>query len=224
MSELHTSEPAEFIRQAVGPAHTAVLTMELQRGVVGDGATFPALVEEVARTGMLATAGRVCAAARTAGARVVHCTAESRPDGAGSATNCKVLALAARARRQGNSPTEVGSAGTQLVPELGDDSRDIVVPRLHGLTPFTSTSLDQILRNLGVRTVIATGVSVNLGVFGMIMCAVDLGYQVVLVRDAIAGVPAEYADAVIENSLSLVSTVVTSDELLAAWGTSPDPT
>jgi biuret amidohydrolase len=224
MSELHTSEPAEFIRQAVGPAHTAVLTMELQRGVVGDGATFPALVEEVARTGMLATAGRVCAAARTAGARVVHCTAESRPDGAGSATNCKVLALAARARRQGNSPTEVGSAGTQLVPELGDDSRDIVVPRLHGLTPFTSTSLDQILRNLGVRTVIATGVSVNLGIFGMIMSAVDLGYQVVLVRDAIAGVPAEYADAVIENSLSLVSTIVTSDELLAAWDTSPDPT
>ena len=35
------------------------------------------------------------------------------------------------------------------------------------MTPFTSTSLDQILRNLGIRTVVATGVSVNLGVFGM---------------------------------------------------------
>ena len=29
--------------------------------------------------------------------------------------------------------------------------------------------------------------------------------------------PAEYAEAVIENSLSLVSTVVTSDELVTAW-------
>jgi nicotinamidase-related amidase len=51
----------------------------------------------------------------------------------------------------------------------------------------------------------------------MVLTALDLGYQVVLVRDAVAGVPAEYAQAVIENSLSLVSTVVTSDELVAAW-------
>jgi nicotinamidase-related amidase len=65
--------------------------------------------------------------------------------------------------------------------------------------------------------VVATGVSVNLGVFGMVLTALDLGYQVVLVRDAVAGVPPEYAEAVIENSLSLVSTVVTSDELVAAW-------
>jgi biuret amidohydrolase len=49
---------------------------------------------------------------------------------------------------------------------------------------------------------------------------VDLGYQVVIVRDGIAGVPREYADAVIENSLSMLATVVTADELLAAWGVS----
>jgi nicotinamidase-related amidase len=83
------------------------------------------------------------------------------------------------------------------------------------MTPFTSTSLDQILRNLGVTTVVATGVSVNLGVFGMALSALDLGYQVVLVRDAVAGVPAEYAQAVIDQSLSMIATVVTADELLA---------
>jgi nicotinamidase-related amidase len=120
-------------------------------------------------------------------------------------------------RERGGTPTDIGTPGVRLVPELGDDPRDIVVPRLHGMTPFTSTSLDQILRNLGIRTVVATGVSVNLGVFGMVLTALDLGYQVVLVRDAVAGVPGEYAQAVIENSLSLVSTVVTSDELVAAW-------
>jgi nicotinamidase-related amidase len=91
------------------------------------------------------------------------------------------------------------------------------VPRLHGMTPFTSTSLDQILRNLGIRTVIATGVSVNLGVTGMVLSALDLGYQVVIPRDAVAGVPREYAEAVLENSLSLVSTLTTSDRILEAW-------
>jgi nicotinamidase-related amidase len=83
------------------------------------------------------------------------------------------------------------------------------------MTPFTSTSLDQILRNLGIKTVIATGVSVNLGVYGMILSAVDLGYQVVLVRDAVAGLPADLAEKVIDESLSLVATVVTSADLLA---------
>jgi nicotinamidase-related amidase len=60
---------------------------------------------------------------------------------------------------------------------------------------------------------------VNLGVFGMSMTALDLGYQVVLARDAVAGVPVEYAQAVIDNSLSLITTVVTVDDVLAAWST-----
>jgi nicotinamidase-related amidase len=64
---------------------------------------------------------------------------------------------------------------------------------------------------------VATGVSVNLGVFGLVLTALDLGYQVVLVRDAVAGLPVEYAQSVIDNSLMLISTVVTSDELLGAW-------
>jgi hypothetical protein len=62
------------------------------------------------------------------------------------------------------------------------------------------------------------GVSVNLGVFGLSMTALDLGYQVILVRDGVVGLPVEYAQAVIDNSLSLITTVVRSEELLAAWG------
>lgn len=206
-----------FLRSIVDPASTAVLTMELQEGVVGAGGLLPALVDQVQQTDLLGVVRRVCGAARDVEARVVHCTAVSRPDGAGAATNCKIFALNARMRReQGSTATEIGRPGAELVAGL-EDPRDIVVPRLHGMSPFMGTSLDQILRNLGVRTVVVTGVSVNLGVFGMTMSAVDLGYQVVLVRDAVTGVPVEYADAVIDNSLSLLATVVTSDELLAAW-------
>jgi nicotinamidase-related amidase len=66
---------------------------------------------------------------------------------------------------------------------------------------------------------VATGVSVNIGVFGMVLSAVDLGYQVVLPRDGVAGVPADYAETVIDQALSLLSTVVTSEDLLAVWET-----
>ena len=220
MEDRETASERERERLAalVAPASTAVLTMELQRGVVGSDAAMGALAEQVATAGTVEAAAAVCDSARAAGARVVHCVVESRPDGAGGAVNCLILGLADRVRRErGASPTEAGSDGARLVPELGDDPRDLVVSRWHGLTPFTSTALDQTLRNLGVRTVVATGVSVNVGVLGLCLSAVDLGYQVVLVHDAVAGVPADYADSVIEHSLAMVATVTTSAELIEAW-------
>ena len=220
MTDASTASDRDRQRLAslVAPGSTAVLTMELQRGVVGPGAAMGALAEQAAAAGTVEAAAAVCAAARTAGARVVHCVVETRPDGAGGAVNCRILGLADRIRREtGASPTDAGSDGARLVPELGDDPRDLVVSRGHGLTPFTSTSLDQTLRNLGVTTVVATGVSVNVGVLGLCLSAVDLGYQVVLVRDAVAGVPAHYADAVIEHSLAMLATVTTSAQLLEAW-------
>jgi nicotinamidase-related amidase len=205
------------LRDLVEPSTTAVLTMELQRAIVGHGALLPALVDEVERTGVLDVVRRVCGAARDAGARVVHCTAVTRADGAGAALNSRLMVLADRARREhGGAATAIGSAGAALVDGL-EDERDVVVPRLHGLTPFTSTSLDQILRNLGVRTVVATGVSLNIGVLDMCLTAGDLGYQVVVVRDGVVGVPAEYGQAVLDNTLSMIATIVTSGELLAAW-------
>lgn len=198
---------------------TAVLTMELQNGVVGEGALMKALVDEVERVGVRATAGRLCIAARDRGVQVVHCVAENRADGRGATDNCKVFAMNNRLRREtGSTPIDQGTEGAELVSELGPDDRDIVVPRIHGLTPFTQTSLDQILRNMSIRTLVVTGVSVNMGIFGTVMSAVDLGYNVIIVRDGVCGVPREYSDAVLENSLSLLATIATADEVIGAWG------
>jgi biuret amidohydrolase len=207
----------ERLRVLIDPATTSVVTMEMQRGIIGAAAMLPALADRVAEAGTIDNAARVCTAARRAGAHVVHATAEHRPDGAGETTNCKLFAMGAKLRAEGKVPTEIGSEGAKLVAELGPEPDDIVVPRLHGMTPFMSTSLDQVLRNLDTRTIVATGVSVNLGMFGLCLNAVDLGYQVVLVRDAVAGVPADYADTVIDNSLSLITTITDSDELCALW-------
>lgn len=213
-----TRKHRDRLRSSVDPATTAVLTMELQQGVVGEGALLPALVEQVRAAGTVARAAQVCDAARRAGARVVHCTVEHRADGAGTTENCRIFALAGKLRReQGVVPTQVGTPGAALVPELGPDPADVVVARMHGMTPFMSTSLDQMLRNMGITTVVATGVSVNVGILGLCINAVDLGYQVVLVRDAVAGLPADYAEAVIDHTLSVLATVTTADELCTLW-------
>ena len=105
----------------------------------------------------------------------------------------------------------------QVVAEIGVRPTDLVLTRTHGLNPMSGTDLDPVLRNLGVTTIIATGVSVNVAIPNLVMEAVNLGYDVVVPRDAVCGVPTEYADAVIDNTLSLLATVTTVDELVAVW-------
>ena len=87
----------------------------------------------------------------------------------------------------------------------------------HGLSPFTGTSLDVTLHNLGVTTVIATGFSINIGIFGLLLEAVNLGYSAVLPTDCVGGIPQDYAQAVVDNSLALLATRTTADDLIALW-------
>jgi nicotinamidase-related amidase len=86
---------------------------------------------------------------------------------------------------------------------------------------MTGTQLDPMLRNLGVRTIVGVGVSVNIGITSLAFDAVNWGYQIVLPRDAIAGVPPAYADAVIDNTLALVATLTTTAAIVAAWQDGP---
>jgi nicotinamidase-related amidase len=200
------------LRQLVAPEHTAVLTMEMQRGVMGDLAAMPSIAQAVQAQGIVAPTARLLTAARTAGVRVVHCTAEFRADRAGSAANSPMLALASR------NPTIIaGTPGVEVIPELDQQPSDLVSTRFHGLSPFMGTSLDVTLHNLGVSTVIATGFSINIGIFGMLLGAVDLGYSAVLPTDCVGGIPEDYAQSVLDNSLALLATRTTADDLVALW-------
>ena len=92
-----------------------------------------------------------------------------------------------------------------------------MLPRVHGLGPMAGTELDPVLRNMGVSTVVAVGVSVNVAIQNLAFDAVNNGYQVVIPRDAVAGVPADYAEAILDNTLSLVATLTTTADLARLW-------
>ena len=194
------------------PSHAALLMMECQEGIIGGGG-FGALAEAVARQHTVARIARLLHAARRARVPVFHCTMSRRPDGGGAVANCLLLAAA----RKG-TPLLPGSSEQAVVAPLAPVDGDYVVTRFHGVTPFHGTELDALLRNLGVRTVVASGVSVNVGIVGLAIEAVNAGYQVVIPRDAVAGTPAEYVDAVFEHTLRLLATMVTADRVLEAWG------
>ena len=104
-----------------------------------------------------------------------------------------------------------------MVAELGPAPEDFVLYRAHGMSPFSGTALDATLRGLGVRTIIATGVSLNIGVFTMDVEAVGLGYRAIVPRDCTAGVPPAYGAQVLENSLAPLATLVGSADLTALW-------
>jgi len=201
----------------INPANTALLTMEVQGATMGAQAVLPMLRDVAGEHGTVAAIARACNAARAAGVRVVHCVAEERADRAGSKINSRLQSVSAKMAGPGRTALEVGTAGAQVVPELGPHPDDIVVGRLHGITPFINTSLDQILRNLGVTTVIATGVSLNVGVLGLTMNAVDLGYQVVIPTDAVAGVPYDYGQTLLANTFAMLATLTTVDDVINAW-------
>jgi nicotinamidase-related amidase len=203
--------PAPSLAELVDPARTAVVTSEVQQGVVGERSALPELAE--AARPMVERLSVLLPAARAAGAHVVHATAARRADGAGSNLNARLFSAMRR------SPVALlpGSPEVGLVPELGPEPTDLVLTRLHGLSPMAGTDLDPILRNLGVSTIVVTGVSVNVAVTNLVMDAVNLGYQVVVPRDGVCGIPAAYAEAVLDQTIGLLATVTTVDEIVAAW-------
>jgi nicotinamidase-related amidase len=196
----------------VDPPHTAVITSEVQNGVVGARSALPALAEAAAAE-MLPSLARLLPAARSAGVQVVHCTAYRRADGKGANHNARLF-MGVR-----KSPVALlpGTHEVDVVPELGPEPSDLVLTRTHGLDPMAGTDLDPVLRNLGIRTIVVTGVSVNVAVTNLVMDAVNHGYDVVLPRDAVCGIPREYADAVIDNTLALLAAVTTTEELVSIW-------
>ncbi len=192
---------------------SAVVTMELERGVVGDLATLSELRDAAAERGTLQRCARLVEAARLAGVPVVHCIAQWRSDRVGTPLNAPLTRALAR------NPAQIlaGSPAVELVPELGDTSEDHLSIRHHGFTPFPGTDLDPLLRSLDIAHVIVAGVSLNVGVTGLAFGAVDLGYEVTVAADAVVGVPASYGDDVLAYSVSLVAALRSVAEITSGW-------
>jgi len=185
------------LKELVAPGRVAVVTMELQRGVMGDLACIPALADAVREAGIVPATARVLRAARARGVRVpmVNRLLDANPD-----------------------HLVVGTPPTQVVPELGPEPQDLESQRLHGMSPFQGTSLEPWLRAEGVTTVIATGVSLNVGITGLTIEAINRGFDVVVPTDCVAGYPLDYGKLVLERTIAQLATLTSSAALVEAWG------
>src|SRR5690242_3368723 len=114
----------------VDPAHTAIITSECQRSVVGDMTMLPELAQLA--TPALDNIGRLVKAARAARVPVMHCVYLPRPDGKGTSQNTR-MAAALKKRQEGSGAPVDPVAAAQVVDAISVEDSDIVMSRMHGM-------------------------------------------------------------------------------------------
>ena len=142
-------------------ATAALVVIDLQKGIIGLPTVHPA-GEIVSRAAQLARAFR----SRGLPVVLVHVTAS------------------APGRTDAGIPSVPRPADwAELAPELEQQPHDhIIAKQRWGV--FLGTDLDEYLRRRGVTQVFLAGISTSVGVESTARSAYDLGYNVVLVTDA----------------------------------------
>jgi nicotinamidase-related amidase len=192
------------------PATTAVVALEVQEGLLDPEKSFlPGLTRSAEQGGLVPRLAELYAAARRARAQMVYVLDQRRADGLGAASNL----MMAHVTKGGQDWFVHGGVVSPLAPEPGD----LVISREHGMTGFYTTPLDAYLRNLGITSVILTGVSANIAVVGTAIEAMNLGYRVIVATDGIASDPPEYKDQLIRYTLRNVALTTPLRPIIEHW-------
>lgn len=193
------------------PGTTAVVALEVQENLLlPESAMIPGVAAHASSIGLVPALALLFGEARRVGAQVVYVTDERRADGLGGADNLMVGRSITSGRPDpGHGP---------IVAELTPRDQDIWIRREHGMTGFFTTPLDIYLRNLGIRTVIVTGVSANIAVIGTAIEAMNRGYRVIVPSDGIAGDPPEYVEMLLRYTLRNVAMVAPLSVITGYWG------
>lgn len=182
-------------------AKTALVVIDLQRGIVG----FPAAPNEP--SDVVARAAAIASALRAAGGLVVLVHVTPSADGKDALHPTTDAAPMAR----GSAP----QGWSDIVPELGPEPGDVVITKRQW-GAFYGTELDLQLRRRGIGTIVLCGISTTMGVESTARDAFERGYDQVFVEDAMsAREAAEHANAV-ATVFTRIGRVRSTAEVLAA--------
>ena len=115
---------------------------------------------------------------------------------------------------------QIGREMVELVPELAAYVPPATIFDKHVYSPWTGTDLHRQLRGAGIDTVIITGGETDVCVLSTMLGAIDWGFRVILVQDALCSSADETHDAMMDIYMSRfaeqVETVAT-ETLLEHW-------
>ena len=214
-------EMLDTLRKKVDPAHAALVVVDMQN-------------DFCARNGVMDQEGADLSLVQAMAPRLSHLLEEAR------AVRLPIIFIQSVYDRQPSpylsdvwmeQQKRRGRKGYVQVPMCGPGSwggdfyRDIrpaegdLVVHKHRYSAFIDTDLDLVLRSLGVRTVLMTGVGTNVCVESTARDAFMNDYYVVFLKDCTATYSTQAHEGTLQNIDRFFGQVVTSDEVIACWVT-----
>jgi nicotinamidase-related amidase len=183
------------------PRRTAVVVIDLQKGIVG----FPGNPHSA--QGVIANTVALLDAARSVGAQPILVHVGRSPDGADGLD----VACDQPMRMAGALPPD----WSELIPELNRQPGDLVIlKRQWGA--FYGTDLELQLRRRGLSTIVLCGIATAFGVESTARDAYERGFQQVFAEDAMTSRTAECHANAIANIFPRLGRVRSTAEIVAA--------
>ena len=190
----------------------SLLLMDYQVALCEEGPhlRMPPLAAQVAERGVLATAEKVLAAARTAGWLVVHVRLAFDPT-----YTLRTNRLPRFDAYPDQKAMLADSPEAQIVAQLAPVKGEPVVDK-GCVDPFVGTPLLTALAAEGVGHVVLGGVATNLVVESAARHASDAGLRVTVVDDMCASFRTDFHEFSMQNMMPLFGTVTTASELVGS--------
>jgi len=204
-------------------ARTALIIIDMQNDFLDDNGWFASTrgANVAPLSSIIKKINALSGALRGAGVPVIHINWAVRRDGANLPANVLDKGSDCGAHPgygdliDSGRVLVAGEWGAQSVHAVDKRPGDIDVAK-HRLTGFRDNELDQILRRLGVTTLLFTGVNLDRCVFATLADGCFNGFDAVLVEDATATVsPPHVTDAILFLIRTLYGFTAQSEDILA---------
>ena len=187
----------------IDPAHTAVLNLDCQSGIV------PIYTKDH-QDAFLGRAGGVLNHARTSHMTLIHVKFGFRPGlPEVSSQNQLIGKIKASPQHQKLFQEPLGS----IHPALAPMENEIVIIK-HRVSAFTGSDLAMILRVNDVDTLVLFGIATSGVVLSTLLEASDADFRLAVVKDCCADLDAELHDALFERLFPLRATVLSAADFI----------
>ena len=112
-----------------------------------------------------------------------------------------------------------GSFEHEVIAELAPLERELVIDK-NASSAFNGTGIDQLLHNMGLETLVMTGMATDMCVETTARDAADRGYNVIVVEDAVATFFPEHHRAALSGLARVYTQVWTTEQVLLRGFTS----
>ncbi len=194
---------------------TGLLVIDPYNDFISEGGKVWSRVKGLAEAnGCVSHMRQVLDAARESGLRIFY--ALHRRYRPGDYENWESIAPIQRAAWK-SKLFEDGTWGAEIRAEFAPRPGEIVVGEHWCSSGFANTDLDLQLKRPGIRALIVVGLLANTCVEATVRFAVELGYDITVVKDAVASLSDDEMHAALEVNLPhYASAIVTADEAVAS--------